>query len=255
MCVHVRLGDVQVGIGRAAQEDVEVEVARPGPGPLEVEQRRDLVVVPQHVLEGDVAVDEGLGLERDDRRGQPRHQVPRLDEQDGIDVLELGRPRRRASMTGRVGSAAPTSRSCGACSIGGRSAGAGVLWRAASRSARPCTARSRCSTRERRPHVGEGPSGQALLDQPVLAATAAVGDDPGVADLGREDLGDQRLAVEAVVGMPVDPDGVRGGEPHLVGDAAGPLELDRGVEARAAERRARADLGERPPGLARSPWS
>ena len=52
---------------------------------------------------------------------------------------------------------------------------------------------------ERRPHVGERAAGPAFLDEPVLTALAAVGDDLRVADLGREDLGDQRLAVEAVV--------------------------------------------------------
>ena len=80
---------MQVGVGGAAQEDVEVEVAWSGPRPLDVEQGGDLVVVPEHVLEGDVTVDEGLRLERDDRRSQPLDQIPRLDEQDRVDVLEL----------------------------------------------------------------------------------------------------------------------------------------------------------------------
>ena len=109
---------------------------------------------------------------------------------------------------------------------------------------------------ERRPHMGERAAGPALLHEPVLAVLAAVGDDRRVADLGREDLGDQRLAVEAVVGAPVHPHGVGGGEPHLVRDAAGPLELDAwGRDPRRAAPCARANLCEaaRRPDL--SPWS
>ena len=107
-------------VGGAPQEDVEVEVARTRPSPLDVEQGGDLALVPQHVLEGDVAVDERRWRRTARAPARVRDQVQRLGEQHRVDVLEL-RGASSAATTGAVGSAAPTSSSCGACSIGGRS--------------------------------------------------------------------------------------------------------------------------------------
>ena len=94
------------------------------------------------------------------------------------------------------------------------------------------------------PAVGEGHARHALAHEPVLSATAAVGHDRRVADLRGEHRGDHGLAVEPVVRVPVDPHGVGGGEPDLVGHAARPLQGHGGVEPGAAQRRACPHLGQ-----------
>jgi hypothetical protein len=87
--------------------------------------------------------------------------------------------------------------------------------------------------------VGPGPAEHdprpPTHDQPVVAQLPAVGDDRRVADLGRQVGAERRLAVETLVGSAVDAHGMVVGQPNLVGHAAGALERDGRIQARALE--------------------
>ena len=98
-----------------------------------------------------------------------------------------------------------------------RSAWRGVP-RVASRAVRRRGGARRCS--------GPASSGRAAGRAPARTPASprpgrgTVGDDPRVADLGRQRGGDGGLSGEPVVVAAVDPHHVGGREPHLVGDAA-----------------------------------
>jgi len=169
-------GDVQERVGAEPQEEVEVEVeiSRAAPGPLEVEHGRDGRAVPQHVLEGDVAVNEVRGGEGvEGRRRGPHHlggalghlPIHRRHRQECVDGFEQGSRGRVLLVAQKLG---------------------GGVDRRQIRGAR------------HRVQAAHQSGGQAW------------------AQIG--------LATQPLVGLAVHPDREVVGQPHLVGDAAGPVE-------------------------------
>ncbi len=75
-----------------------------------------------------------------------------------------------------------------------------------------------------RPAPAQRPPGHPVHDEPVGAELASVGLDGRIADLGRKQRADRRLAPQPLVGLPVDPNHVAIGQPDLVRHARGPLQ-------------------------------
>ena len=247
--VHELVGHVQVGIGGAAQEDVEVEVARTGTGPLDVEEGGDATLVPQDVLEGDVTVDQRVGLERDEGGGQVGDQLDGVREHHGVDVLELHRPAQRGHH--RDGGVGGTYLEQLRSVLDRRQVGR--RWSAVQRGEpdrQVVDGSIAVGVGEMRPDVRERLARHPLRDEPVLTAATAVGDHRRVPDLGRQGRRDEGLAVEAVAGPAVDAHRVVRREPDLVGDAADPLDRDAGIKPGAAEGCPGPYLGQRCPRLA-----
>ena len=123
---------------------------------------------------------------------QPRDQLGRLGEhargRRGRGV-RLARGRRARAASGR---SAPTSSSCGAPSIGGRSGGAVVCVEGGQARGQLLDGALALASLRSGQRWASGVARAPARHEPVLAAPAAVGDDAGVADLGRQDRGDQR---------------------------------------------------------------
>ena len=204
-------------------------------------------VVPEHVLEGDVAVHEGVAPRRAPGPAPARSTMSAASaSMHGVDVLEVHGPvQRRDDRPGGVGGAdleqlgGVLDRRAGPAGAGVRveggqargelvdgavAVGIGEVGPARGRAACRAPARRRASPRRAR-RRGPRPSGS----RPRAAARRRP------APPGRGGCSARRFTRTAWVGR----------EPHLVGDAADPLQRDGRVQARVAEGGAGPDLGQR----------
>lgn len=88
-----RFWDVSEGITAVASDGVDVEFGRCAATPFEVEQRRDLLAIPEDVLEGEITMNEVGGREILDQRSPLRHCS--FDEVEQA-LIGIGRPPKRA---------------------------------------------------------------------------------------------------------------------------------------------------------------